>query len=336
MKAVVQDSYGSPDVLHLRDVDMPVIRDDEVLVRVRAAAVHADVWHAVSGWPYVLRLMGAGLFKPKNGIPGIDLAGCVEAVGASVKGLQPGDDVFGESVGGFQWKNGGTFAEYVAVRPDSLAIKPANVTFEQAASVPSSGIIALHNLQSGGPIQPGSRVLINGAAGNVGGIAVQLAKANGAHVTGVDHADKLDLVRSLGADCVIDYTREDVTRQGERFDLIFDVASNLRLSDCKRVLTPTGKYVFIGHDHFGKATGRWLGSLPLALGMVALSTFEQHLPKPDLSMPNVAALMSDLRNHLAAGVITPVIDKTFPLSEAQQAIRYLVSGHARGRIVITV
>jgi NADPH:quinone reductase-like Zn-dependent oxidoreductase len=214
-----------------------------VLVRVRAASVHADVWHVVTGWPYVLRLMGAGLRRPKNQVPGTDVAGVVEAVGASVTRFSPGDEVFGETMLGMQWRNGGAFAEYVAAPEDALALKPKHVGFEQAAAVPTSGFIAAANLQPGRPIAPGQRVLVNGAAGNVGAIAVQLARAQGAQVTGVDHTDKLDLVRALGADHVIDYTAVDFTRGAERYDLLFDVASNLTVAAARRVLTPTGMYV---------------------------------------------------------------------------------------------
>ena len=201
MKAVVQDRYGSPDdVLQLREIDKPVVGDNEVLVRVRAASVHPDVWHVVTGRPYVLRLMGAGLLKPKNPVPGTDVAGLVESVGKDVTRFRPGDEVFGETHSKLQWRNGGAFAEYVSVPQDTLALKPEGIAFEQAAAVPTSGFIALHNLQDGGQIQPGESVLINGAGGGVGTIAVQLAKAYGARVTGVDTTEKMELVRSLGAD----------------------------------------------------------------------------------------------------------------------------------------
>ena len=277
METVVQDKYGPPDdVLQLREIDEPVVGDDEVLVRVRAASVHPDVWHAVTGRPYVLRLMGAGLLKPKNTVPGTDLAGLVKSVGKDVTRFGPGDEVFGETHKVNVWRNGGAFAEYASVPQDALALKPKGVTFEQAAAVPTSGFIALHNLQQGGPIQPGQSVLINGAGGGVGAIAVQLAKAYGARVTGVDSAEKMEMVRSLGADHVIDYTQEDFTQGGERHVLILDVASNLSLSACKGALTPTGIYVLIGHDHFGDSAGRILGSLPRVLKLAALSRFVSH------------------------------------------------------------
>ena len=241
MKAVVQYKYGSPDdVLALREINKPVAGDDEVLVSVRAASVHPDVWHVVTGRPYVLRLMGAGVLKPKNPVPGTDVAGRVESIGKGVTRFRPGDEVFGETHTRLQWHNGGAFAEYVSVPQDALALKPANVTFEQASAVPTSGFIALHNLRGEGQIRSGQRVLINGAGGGVGTIALQLAKAYGAHVTGVDGTRKMEMIRSLGADYVIDYTQEDFTRRGERYDLILDVASNLSLSACQRALCPPG------------------------------------------------------------------------------------------------
>ena len=212
MKAVVQEEYGSLDALEVREVEKPAPGDDEVLVRVRAASVHPDVWHVVSGHPYVLRLMGAGFSKPKNPIPGTDMAGVVEAVGKSVTQFQPGDEVFGETIGSMQWINGGAYAEYVTVAEDCLALKPANVTFEQAASVPTSGYIVLLNFAEVGQLGPGQEVLVNGAGGGVGALALQLAKAYGARVTAVDSTKKLNLLRELGADEVIDYTRGKLHR----------------------------------------------------------------------------------------------------------------------------
>src|SRR5712692_11815176 len=243
MKAIVQEKYGSPDNLELREVDKPAPGDDEVLVRVRAASVHPDVWHVVTGRPYVLRLMGAGVFKPKNPIPGTDMSGIVESVGKSVTQFRPGDSVFGETIVAQQWTNGGAFAEYVSVRQDLLALKPDNITFEQAASVPTSGYIALQNLRDPSRLRPGQTVLINGAGGGVGALTVQLAKAYGAHVTAVDSTRKLGMLRSLGADEVIGFTEEDFTQLGVRYDLIFDVPGNQSLSACRRALKPDGRYV---------------------------------------------------------------------------------------------
>ena len=337
MKAIVQDKYGSPaDVLELRDIDEPVVNDDEVLVRVHAASVHPDVWHVVRGLPYVLRIMGAGLLKPKNRIPGTDVAGRVESVGRDVRHFQAGDEVFGETIKGYQWTNGGAYAEYVSVPQDALALKPANISFEQAAAVPTSGLIALQNLPNEGRLQPGKRVLVNGAGGGVGALAVQLAKAYGATVTGVDNTKKLEMVRSLGADHLIDYTKEDFTQSGERYDLIFDIPGNHPFSGCRRVLTPNGKYVLIGHDRFGQGAGRWFGSLPRVLKLVARSPFVTQLPPPNFSMPNKKDSMAVLREFLDAGKLTPVIDRRYLLGEVPEAIRYLEEGHARGKVVITV
>ena len=303
MRAVVQDSYGSADLLQVRDVDTPVVGDDEVLVRVRAASVHPDVWHSVSGRPYVLRLMGSGLRRPKNHVPGTDVAGQVEAVGRYVTRFQPEDEVFGETLTGYQWRNGGAYAEYVSVPQDALALKPGNITFEQAAAVPTSGLIALHNLRQG-RLQPGQRVLVNGAGGGVGAFAVQLAKAQGATVTGVDATGKLDMIRSLGADHVIDYTQQDFTRGDQSYHLIFDVPGNRPFRECRRALTPGGSYVLIGHDGFGDAAGRWLGSLPRVLGLVAMSPFISQLPAINFSLPDKKDSMPVLTRHLEAGELT--------------------------------
>ncbi|CAN5620330.1 NAD(P)-dependent alcohol dehydrogenase [soil metagenome] len=335
MRAVVQDRYGAVDkVLHLREVPVPEVADDEVLVRVRAASVHPDIWHVVTGRPYVLRLMGSGVRRPESLIPGTDLAGRVESAGRRVTRFRVGDEVFGESHRGFQWRNGGTFAEFVAVPEEILEAKPPGVTFEEAATLPTAGTIAVHNLRYGERLGAGQEVLINGAAGGVGSIAVQLAKAAGARVTAVDAPHKLDLLRSLGADHVVDYTREDFTRSGRRYDLIFDVASNLALPARRRALAPGGVYVLIGHDHFGAARGRLLGSLPQALGQMALSPLVTHLPRPDLSHPRKPEAMVILREALAAGQLTPVIDQAYPLEEAGAALRRLASGDAVGRIVV--
>jgi NADPH:quinone reductase-like Zn-dependent oxidoreductase len=337
MKAIVQHKYGSPaEVLELGDVDEPVVKDDEVLVRVHAASVHPDVWHVVRGLPYVLRLMGAGLLRPKKRIPGTDVAGRVESVGKDVAHFQAGDEVFGETIKGYQWTNGGAYAEYVSVPEDQLALKPANITFEEAAAVPTSGLIALQNLPNEGRLHQGQSVLVNGAGGGVGALAVQIAKAYGARVTGVDSARKLEMVRSLGADRLIDYTKEDFTQSGERYDLIFDIPGNRPFSACRRVLSSNGKYVLIGHDRFGQGAGRWLGSLPRVLKLVALSPFVSQLPTPNFSMPNKKDSMALLRELLEAGKLTPVIDRTYPLGEVSEAIRYLEEGRARGKVVISV
>jgi NADPH:quinone reductase-like Zn-dependent oxidoreductase len=336
MKAIVQRKYGSLDVLELRDIDVPEVKDDEVLVRVRAASVHPDVWHVLRGRPYVLRIMGAGLVKPRNSVPGTDLAGSVESVGENVTRFQPGDEVFGESIKGYQWHNGGTFAEYVSAAEDALALKPANVTFEQAAAVPTSGLIALQNVRHQGQVRVGEKVLVNGAGGGVGVFAVQLAKAYGAQVTGVDSGPKLDMLRSIGAHRVIDYTREDFTRGSERYDLIVDIPGNHPFSACRRALTPRGRYVLIGHDQFGDVGRRWFGSLPRFARLMAMTPFVSQLPKLSFSLPPKKESLDVLKEFLEAGKLTPVVDRTYPLPEVPDAIRYLESGQAQGKVVITM
>lgn len=336
MKAVVHDRYGAPEeVLQVREIDKPALGDDDVCVRVRAASVHPDVWHVVTGRPYALRLMGAGLRGPKMRVPGTDLAGHVESVGRNVTRFCVGDEVFGESPTGHQWMHGGTFAEYVSVAQDALVHKPANIGFEQAAAVCTSGLIVLNNLREPHTTLAGQRVLVNGAGGGVGSVALQLAKARGAIVTGVDKAHKLEMLRALGADQVIDSSREDFTRLGERYDLIFDVASNLSLADCKRVLTPNGVYILIGHDHFGAVGGRALGSLPRFFKLLAMSPFVSQLPAANFSVPDRQASMQTLKALLEAGSLTPVIARSYPLTQVPEAIRHLQSGEACGKIVIT-
>jgi NADPH:quinone reductase-like Zn-dependent oxidoreductase len=335
VKAVVQTGYGPPEALELRDVSEPTFADDEVLVRMRAASVHPDVWHVVTGRPYLLRLMGSGLRRPRDVVPGTDVAGTVEAVGANVTRFRPGDAVFGETVRGYQWRNGGAYAEFVSVPADQLAAKPADVTFEQAACVPTSGLIALPNLRAGGPVTPGQRVLVNGAGGGVGTIAVQLAKGFGATVTAVDTGAKLDLLRELGADHVIDYTVEDFTRGPERYDLIFDVPGNRSLSECRRVLASDGTYVLIGHDRYGAEGRRVLGSVPRVLGLTVRAPFTRALPKASFSLPPKHESMAVLADALADGTLTPIVDRTFPLAEAGAAIRYLAGGRALGRVLVT-
>jgi NADPH:quinone reductase-like Zn-dependent oxidoreductase len=304
-------------------------------VRVCAASVHPDIWHMVTGRPYVLRLMGAGLRRPAVVVPGTDLAGRVEALGRGVENLKVGDEVLGECVRGHQWHNGGAYAEYASVPAHALVPKPPNLTFQQAAAVPTSGLIALANLRNLGGLAPGQSVLVNGAAGCVGSVAVQLAKAFGAQVTGVDHATKLDLVRALGADRVLDYTTEDFTAGSQRYDLILDIPGNHSFSRCRRVLTKGGIYVLVSHDHFGAFGHRWFGGVPRALGLTALSLLVPQLPSLRAAAAGLPRL-SELADLLAAGRITPVIDRAFPLAQAAQAIQYLASGGARGRIVLEV
>jgi len=336
MKAIVQEKYGSPDDLELREVDKPAVGDNEVLVRVRAASVHPDVWHVVSGRPYVLRLMGAGFSKPKKPIPGTDMAGIVESDGKNVTQLREGDEVFGETVSANVWTNGGAFAEYVSVRQDLLALKPENITFEQAASVPTSGFIALQNLRDPSQLRPGQKVLVNGGGGGVGALALQLAKAYGAHVTAVDSTSKLSMLSSLGADQVIDYTQEDFTRGDVRYDLIFDVPGNHPFSACKRALEPDGRYVLIGHEQFGASGKHVFGLIPHFFKLMFLSRFVKQLRGPSSSMmPSRKDAMSILRELLEAGKITPIIDSTYPLSEAREAFRHMIEDELQGKVIIT-
>ncbi len=335
MKAIVQERYGSPDGLELREVDKPVVGDDEVLVRVRAASVHPDVWHVVCGRPYVLRLMGAGFSKPKNPIPGTDMAGIVESVGEGVTRFRPGDPVFGETIVTHQWVNGGAFAEYVSVDQDLLALKPDNITFEQAAAVPTSGFIALLNLRGLNQLRLGQKVLINGGGGGVGALALQITKAYGAHVTAVDSTSKLGMLRSLGADEVIDYTQEDFTRRGVRYDLIFDVPGNHSFSACRRALKPYGRYVLIGHEHFGASGKRVFGLIPYFLTLMVLSRFVKQLRGPGLPMPTKKDAMAVLRNLLEVGKITPIIDSTYHLSEVREAFRHMMEDEIQGKVILT-
>jgi len=335
MKAIVQEKYGSADVLELREIDRPSVKDDEVLVRVRAASVHPDVWHAVKGVPFVLRVMGSGLRKPKNVVPGTDLAGQVESVGRNVTRFKPGDEVFGLSVVANLWRNGGAYAEYAAVPEVRLELKPAELTFEQAAAVPTSGSLAVQAVRDEGRIRSGQRVLINGAGGAVGSFAVQLAKAYGADVTGVDAPGKLDMLRSIGADRVIDYTQEDFTESGERYDVVLDIAGTRPWSESKRALTPDGTYVLIGHDQYGRSGHRWFGSLGRFAKLMAISPFVSHL-HPFRGAKDPGDRLVVLKELIEAGKIAPVIDRTFPLSEVPEAIRYLESGQTRGKIVIVV
>jgi NADPH:quinone reductase-like Zn-dependent oxidoreductase len=281
--------------------------------------------------------MGAGFSRPVQPIPGTDAAGVVEAAGAGVTTLQAGDEVFGEVVVGHQWKNGGSFAEYVAVPADKLAKKPPNVTFEEAAAVATSGLIALRNLRCEGALKAGQNVLINGAAGNVGSVAVQLARGYGARVTAVDCAARLELLRALGADRVIDHELEDFTRGSEKYDLVLDVASTLRFADVERVLTPAGKYVLIGHDHYGAARRGWLGSIPPFLRLMMRMPFTRHLPSLNAQWPTEdQPPLEVLRRFLADGTLKPIVGRTFGLGDAVDALRHLVEGRCAGKVVLVM
>ncbi len=323
MKAIVRDKYGSPDVLQLRDIDKPRIADDEVLVRVHAAGVGRDVWHVMTGLPYPIRLAGYGLRAPKNPVIGSDVAGIVEAVGKNVSRFQPGDEVFGIGKG--------SYAEYACAREDKLASKPANLTFEQAAVVAIMGSAALQGLRDHGKVRQGHKVLIIGASGGVGTYAVQIAKAFGAHVTGVCSTTKVDMVRSIGADYVIDYTQEDFAEGDERYDLILDIGGNSSLSRLRRALTPEGTLVIVG----GEGGGRWLGGTDRQIRALVLSRFVSQKLGTFVNKENHEDLLV-LGELIESGKVTPVIDRTYPLAEVPEAIRYLEEGHARGKVVITV
>ena len=323
MKAIVQDTYGSADVLELRDIGKPEIASDGVLVCVHAAGVDRGVWHLTTGLPYPVRLAGYGLCAPKTPVPGTNMAGVVAAVGHEVTRFQPGDEVFGIGKG--------AFAEYARAPENKLAPKPANLTFEQAAAVPVSGLTALQGLRDHGRVQPGQEVLITGASGGVGTFAVQLAKVFGAQVTGVCSTTKGNLVRSLGAGDVIDYTREDFADGKRRYDVILDIGGNPSLSRLRRALAPEGTLVIAG----GETGGRWLGGTDRQLRALLLSRFVSQQLTTFLCNENHEDLLV-LKELIEAGKITPVIDRSYPLSEAPKAIRYLEQGHARGKVVITV
>ncbi|HCT75881.1 MAG TPA: NAD(P)-dependent alcohol dehydrogenase [Micromonosporaceae bacterium] len=322
MKAIVQDRYGSPDVLELREVDKPVPTDNEVLVRVHAAAVNARDWHVMRGDPYLARMV-LGFSGPKMKIRGTDFAGRVEAVGRAVKRFRPGDEVFGEV--------DGAFAEYVCVTDDAVEPKPANLTFEQAAAVPLAGNTALMGLRDQGQVQAGQQVLVNGASGGVGTFAVQIAKSFGADVTGVCSTRNVDLVRSIGADHVIDYTREDFTGNGRRYDVVFDLVGNRSLTDFRRALTPTGTLILSGGGVSNG--GSLIGPIGLIIRGQLLSRFVRHRLLALTAKPSKENLAT-LRELAESGKVTPVIDQTYPLSKTPEAIRYLELEHARAKVVI--
>lgn len=322
MQAIVQDSYGSAGVLELRDTAKPACGETEVRVRVRAASFNAGDWYMMTGLPYLLR-MGFGIRAPREKVPGNDVAGEVESVGRKVTRFRPGDSVFGACRG--------AFAEYACAEEKNLSAKPASVTFEQAAAVPVAGLTALQALRDQGRLQAGQRVLITGAAGGVGSFAVQLAKSFGAEVTGVCSAAAVDLVRSIGADHVVDYTRDDLASSGRRFDLMLDIRATWPLSACRRLLEPEGAYVLVGAPR----GGRWLGPLIPTLKVIAskpatrrrLRFFVAGVNREDLSF---------LGELMTSGKVEPVIDRTFPLSQLPQAVRHWEAGHVRGKVVITV
>ncbi len=326
MKAVVYTEYGSPDVLQLRDIKKPVPNDDEILVKVHAASVNPLDWHFIRGTPFIGRLGLMGLRKPKVPRLGVDYAGTVEAVGKNVRLFKPGDEVFGGKTG--------AFAEYLCTRADrAVTVKPANVTFQQAASVPIAGVTALQGLRDKGHVQPGQKVLINGASGGVGTFAVQLAKLFGGEVTGVCSTRNLELVRSLGAEHVIDYTKEDFTKGKERYDLILDNVGNQPLSGFRRALNSNGILVMIGGG--GPNDGGLIGPMGRPVKALLMSPFTSQ--KMGMFMAELTkGDLTTLGDLMQTGKVTPVIDRTYPLREIPDAIRYLEEGHARGKVVINV
>ena len=322
MKAIVYHNYGSPDVLKCEEIEKPTAGDDEVLIRVRAASVNPLDWHFMRGKPVFVRLMIGGLRKPKVTRLGVDLAGQVEAVGRNVTRFRPGDEVFGTKRG--------AFAEYVCANENKLALKPANVTFEQAAAVPVAGCTALQGLRDKGRIQPGQKVLINGAAGGVGTFAVQIAKSFGADMTGVCSTRNIDMIRSIGADHVVDYTQEDFTQSGRRYDLLFDCMGNHSLSACGRAMSPRGICVAVGGPASSSIVilaGMRKALLWSQFGSQKVVSFIASTNKEDLGI---------LKELMEAKKVTPIIDRRYTLSEVPEAIRYLEEGHARGKVVITV
>ena len=319
MQALVQDRYGSAEVLEAQEIAKPEISDDEVLVRVKAASIHVGDWILMTGSPFIMRL-ATGLRKPKNRVPGTDVAGTVEAVGRDVTRLRPGDDVFG-------WVTG-AFAEYARATEDQFLEKPSNLTFEQAASVGVSASTALQLLRDDAKVQPGQKVLINGASGGVGTFAVQIAKALGAEVTGVSSTRNLELVRSIGADHVIDYTREDFTAGGQRYDLILDNVGNHSMARTRRALRPGGLLISNGGGHSDGKLGRTIRAM-------LVSMFVRQQATPTVKSQNHDDLVA-LKALVEAGKVTPVIDRTYPLTQTPQAIDHVAAGHARGTVVISV
>jgi NADPH:quinone reductase-like Zn-dependent oxidoreductase len=325
MEAVVQDRYGSEpaDVLRVTQIDRPALAARQVLVRVHAAGVDRGTWHIMAGLPYPIRLAGFGLRRPKHANPGRSLAGTVEAIGADVTGFAAGDEVFGTAAG--------TFAEYAVAGPDELAPMPANLTYEQAAAVPVSGVTALQAVRDHGHVQAGDKALILGASGGVGSFAVQIAKAFGAEVTGVAGTRKLDFVRSLGADHVLDHTRVDFADGGHRFDVILDIGGNSRLSQLRRALTPRGRLVIVG----GETDGRLLGGSGRQIRATLLSPFVSQQLGTFIASENAGDL-SALTELIEAGEVTPAIDRAYPLAETAAAIRHLLDGRTRGKLAVSV
>lgn len=316
MKAMIQNAYGAPSGFELMEIEKPIVGDDDVLVRVRAAALHAGDVFCMRGVPYSVRIV-VGLRKPRNYIPGYDVAGQVEAVGKRVSRFQPGDEVFGACQR--------ACAEYACAREDMFVLKPADLTFEQSAAVPTSALTALKGLRDAGKVRSGQKVLVNGASGGVGTYAVQIAKSFGAEVTGVCSTRNVDMVLSIGADHVIDYTQEDFTQSGDRYDLILDNVANHSFTDCRRALTPNGKLI----------PNSGLGGMSYVLRALVRSFYRRQQGRPFIAAPNKEDLV-ELKDILESGKVTPVIDRTYPLSEFREAIGYVGAGHAQGKVVVTV
>ncbi|WP_035933348.1 NAD(P)-dependent alcohol dehydrogenase [Knoellia aerolata] len=336
MRAVLQDRYGPVSRLRCGEVPVPQVAADEVLVRVHAASVHPDVWHVVTGRPAVLRLMGSGVRAPKEHVPGSDFAGVVTAVGDDVRAVSVGDDVFGESLPSMQWVNGATWAEYVAVQQERLLPMPTGLSHVEACTLPTAGIIALQSVRDNAKVAAGDHVLVNGAAGGVGSLAVQIARADGATVTAVDGPEKQDLLRTIGADHVIDHTRVDFTRGDDRYDAVIDIPGNHPFAAIRRVLAPGGKYVLVGHDQYGREGRAVLGSIPRMFGLMARSAVSDQIPKASFSSRPKLEYLRELADLASAGRLRPVIDRTFPLEDAAAALEHLASGTARGRVVLVV
>jgi NADPH:quinone reductase-like Zn-dependent oxidoreductase/energy-converting hydrogenase Eha subunit A len=325
MKAIVYYNYGSPDVLQLEEIEKPVPNENQVLVKVQAVSINPYDWHFMEGIPYIARLLAFGPLKPKSPRLGVDFSGTVEAVGKNVSQFKPGDEVFGGK--------GGAWAEYLVISEKFLVAKPANISFEQAGSVQMAGLTALQGLRDRGKVQPGQKVLINGASGGVGTFAVQIAKHLGAQVTGVCSGRNVELVRSLGADHVIDYTKEDFTKSRQRYDVIIDNVGNRSVSECRGVLAPNGKYVLIGGG--GVNDNRWMGPIGPVIKLLLLKPFIGQEMKMMLAEVNKEDL-TFLVDLMQTGKVKPVIDKTYPFSEIREAIRYVETGRARGKVAVTL
>jgi NADPH:quinone reductase-like Zn-dependent oxidoreductase len=334
MKAVIHRKYGpAREVLELGELPVPEPKSDEVLVKVRAASMHADIWHVVHGRPYFLRLMGAGFGSPGGKVPGTDLAGVVEKVGAGVTRFRVGDAVYGECIRSHQWSHGGSLADFVVAPEGKLAHKPEGLSFQEAAALPTSGFIACQAVFDEGKLKAGERVLVNGAAGGVGFLALQIARAFGGRVTGVDAGEKLELLRQAGAEQVIDYRAEDYTRSGERYDVIIDIPGNRPIRDCLAALAPGGRYVYIGHDNYGAGAGPWVGAMGRFFRLWLTLALKGKPPAfPD--MPPATERLEILGRLVREGKLRVRIGRAYPLRQAAEALECLAKGEVQGKVVI--